>query len=87
MNPTVYLLSNGAPTRIVYNAITAIDLSLCSLVFELHWSIDTSLGASDRCQIYIHYEEVQNFVKTETLKRPSGGYLRVARHKMTYLRT
>ena len=62
MSHNVNLMNNGAPRRIVYNAETAIDLSLCSpaLEPELHWSIDASLLASDHCPIYIHYEEMQN---------------------------
>ena len=55
-------MNEGAPTRVSYNAETAIDLSLCSVGVEadLQRSIDSSLGDSDHCPIFIHYEEVRS---------------------------
>lgn len=47
------ILNDGSPTRIAYNAETAIDLSICSPVLApiIQWSVDSSPGDSDHCPI------------------------------------
>ena len=50
MNSGMNIMNDGAPTRVSYNAKTAIDLSLCS----------AGVKQSDHCPIFIHYEEVRS---------------------------
>ena len=53
------IMNNGAPTRILYDTESAIDLSICSpqLEVELQCSVLTSPGDNDHCLIIIAYDE------------------------------
>ena len=59
-NHNINIMNNGAPTRILYNTESEIDL-MCSSILEadLHWSIAASPGGSDHCSIFIAYEEAR----------------------------
>lgn len=60
-NNNLNILNDGAPTRIVYNSESAIDLTFCSP--NLHpivdWSVYASPGASDHCPIIISLSNLQ----------------------------
>ena len=60
-NHNINIMNNGAPTLILYNAESAIDLTMCSFILEadLHWSIAGSTGDSNHCPICIAYEETR----------------------------
>ena len=61
----INVMNNGAPTRIVDQAESAIDLLLCSpqLDTDLQWSVLSSPGGSDHCPIIIsyNYTQIQTF--------------------------
>ena len=56
------LINNGAPTRTVYGAETALDLIMCSasIAAKFERSISASPGDSDHCSIVLAYEEEGN---------------------------
>ena len=55
----INIMNNGAPTRILYETETAIDVSLCSpqIDADFHWAVLTSPGDSDHCPIVITHDE------------------------------
>ena len=55
-------MNNGAPTCIVGNPETAIDLTICTAAIEacFHWRVSESPGDSDHCPIFITYEDERN---------------------------
>ena len=57
-NHNINIMNNGAPTRILYNTESAIDLTMCSSILEanLHWNIEASPRRSVHCSIFIAYE-------------------------------
>ena len=63
MQHDINIMNIGAPTRILYDTESAIDLFLCSSEIEadLHWNVLSSLGDSDHCSIVISYDETVNF--------------------------
>lgn len=54
------ILNNGAPTRILYNTESAIDISICSPVLQpiIEWSVYTSPGGCDHCPIIVSLPNV-----------------------------
>ena len=55
------IMNNGAPTRILYNTESAIDLSICSPEIDpdFNWTVLSSPGDSDHCPIIITYDEAR----------------------------
>ena len=56
-NHNIVIMNNGAPTRIVGNPETAIDLTICTASMEalFHWKVAESPGDSDHCPIFVTY--------------------------------
>ena len=55
-------MNNEAPTRILYNTESALDLSICSPIVDtdFNWTVLSSPGDSDHCPIIITYNEVRD---------------------------
>ena len=70
------LMNNGAPTRILYDQESAIDLSLCSpqLSADLLWTVLSSPGDSDHCPIVISYQEAREIDTSERWKVKSARW-------------
>ena len=49
------ILNSGASTRIDYSSESAIDVTLCTATLTpiMDWTVSTSPGDSDHCQIHI----------------------------------
>ena len=84
------VMNNGAPSRILYEVESAIDLSLCTpqLEADYMWTVLSLPDDSDHFPIVITYNETKQRESTVRWKRrQTGMYMQKARLGQIYLKS